>query len=237
MLRDGIWNSCGDSEDFFSKNNGPSKKTWICTLNSLSRIGATGGFAGGWWHRTVQSRKKSGGRAWHKDDMHEVRWMPNWNFSSIFIWEALFYLVILHPFGTCLPASIEGRLRSSAKSGITTSAVRASSCLKLRLFRMVTVILMIFFVGLSDGSCSRTIEHNWMILNGLGAYVEPGLRWLPGVHSWYLVDKNPMEKAGNRWWLGGIPELDPDMFFHVQRHIHIEYDHNYWITRVTICVL
>ena len=22
-------------------------------------------------------------------------------------------------------------------------------------------------------------------------------------------------------------ELDPDMFFHVQRHIHIEYDHNY----------
>ena len=73
--------------------------------------------------------------------------MPNGNFSSIFIWEALFYLVILHPFGTCLPASIEGRLRSSAKSGITTSAVRASSCLKLRLFRMVTVILMIFFCG------------------------------------------------------------------------------------------
>lgn len=109
------------------------------------------------WRLMTQngSRKNSGGRAWQKDEMHKVRWMPNWNFSSIFIWFGI-VLSSHSPSIWYLSSCIEGRLRSSAKSGIATSAVRASSCLKLRLFRMVTVILMIFFVGLSDGSCSRT---------------------------------------------------------------------------------
>ena len=109
------------------------------------------------WRLMTQngSRKNSGGRAWQKDEMHKVRWMPNWNFSSIFIWFGI-VLSSHSPSIWYLSFCIEGRLRSSAKSGIATSAVRASSCLKLRLFRMVTVILMIFFVGLSDGSCSRT---------------------------------------------------------------------------------
>ena len=85
------------------------------------------------------------------DDMHNVGWMyaqcwmdARLGFSSIFFWEAFIYLGLFHPFGNCLPASIEGRLWSGAKSGITTSAGHASSRLK----------------------SGQVVGRSWMILDG-----------------------------------------------------------------------
>ena len=125
-------------DGFLLKKNGLPKKTWIWIYVHWILWAALSGrpealAEAGWWHRPVQSRKKSRGWAWHK---HWLRWYAQcWmdarlGFSSIFFWEAFLYLGLFHPFGNCLPASIEGRLWSGAKSGITTSAGHASSRLK-----------------------------------------------------------------------------------------------------------